>query len=200
MHADPGKPGSLGVLARAAAMSRTSFADRFRTVAGVPPLTYLGRWRMLLVQRPLRDGDARVATLASELGCTSERAFKRDVGLSPLRYRQRLRTPGPTRAPASWRFRCWTPRRSWRVRRRGRHCGSTSASAGEGDSRDREHAGVLAARVEHGQRSTRRFPGPGSDSPAEPGRSRFPSWHRARRPLPGGTGCKPCSTKPVPTS
>jgi len=32
MHADPGKPWSLDELARAAAMSRTSFAERFRTV------------------------------------------------------------------------------------------------------------------------------------------------------------------------
>ncbi|MET8406317.1 AraC family transcriptional regulator [Streptomyces sp900116325] len=96
MHADPGKPWGLDELARAAAMSRTSFAERFRTVAGVPPLAYLGRWRMLLAQQALRDGDVRVGTLASKLGYTSESAFstafKRQVGLSPLRYRQRLRT------------------------------------------------------------------------------------------------------------
>jgi hypothetical protein len=47
-HADPGKHWGLDELARAAAMSRTSFAERFQTVAGVPPLAYLGRWRMLL--------------------------------------------------------------------------------------------------------------------------------------------------------
>ncbi|MET7845329.1 AraC family transcriptional regulator [Streptomyces sp. NPDC005356] len=96
MHADPGKPWGLDELARAAAMSRTSFAERFRTVAGVPPLAYLGRWRMLLAQQALRDGDVRVGALASKLGYTSESAFstafKRQVGLSPLRYRQRLRT------------------------------------------------------------------------------------------------------------
>ncbi|MFI0167528.1 cupin domain-containing protein [Streptomyces sp. NPDC017095] len=99
MHADPGKPWGLEELARAAAMSRTSFAERFRTVAGVPPLAYLGRWRMLLAQQALRDGDVRVGALASELGYTSESAFstafKRQVGLSPLRYRQRLRTQEP---------------------------------------------------------------------------------------------------------
>ncbi|MET7930241.1 AraC family transcriptional regulator [Streptomyces sp. NPDC005349] len=96
MHADPGKPWGLDELARAAAMSRTSFAERFRTVAGVPPLAYLGRWRMLLAQQALRDGDVRVGALASKLGYTSESAFstafKRQVGLSPLRYRQRVRT------------------------------------------------------------------------------------------------------------
>jgi AraC-like DNA-binding protein len=95
MHADPGRPWGLEELARAAAMSRTSFAERFRTVAGVPPLTYLNRWRMLLAQRALRDGDVRVGSLAAELGYASESAFstafKREIGESPLRYRHRVR-------------------------------------------------------------------------------------------------------------
>jgi AraC-like DNA-binding protein len=95
MHAEPGRPWGLGELARAAAMSRTSFAERFRTVAGVPPLTYLNRWRMLLAQRALRDGDVRVGSLAAELGYASESAFstafKREIGESPLRYRHRVR-------------------------------------------------------------------------------------------------------------
>jgi AraC-like DNA-binding protein len=96
MHGEPGKPWALPELARAAAMSRTTFAERFRAVAGVPPLTYLNRWRMLLAQRALRDGDVRVGSLAVELGYASESAFstafKREVGESPLRYRHRVRT------------------------------------------------------------------------------------------------------------
>ena len=95
MHAEPGKPWGLEELARAAAMSRTTFAERFRTVAGVPPLAYLNRWRMLLAQRALRDRDVRVGSLAVELGYASESAFstafKREVGESPLRYRNRAR-------------------------------------------------------------------------------------------------------------
>jgi AraC-like DNA-binding protein len=97
MHTEPGKPWRLDELARAAAMSRTSFAERFRTVAGAPPLAYLHRWRMLLAQRALRDGDARIGALAVELGYGSESAFstafKREVGESPLRYRSRVRGP-----------------------------------------------------------------------------------------------------------
>jgi AraC-like DNA-binding protein len=105
MHAEPGRPWSLPDLARAAAMSRTSFATRFRTVAGVPPLTYLNRWRMLLAQRALRDGDVRVGSLATELGYASDSAFstafKREVGESPLRYRYRRHTgPRPVSDPA----------------------------------------------------------------------------------------------------
>lgn len=95
MHAEPGKSWGLEELAHAAAMSRTSFAERFRTVSGLPPLTYLNRWRMLLAQRALRDGDARIGALAFELGYSSESAFstafKREVGESPLRYRNRVR-------------------------------------------------------------------------------------------------------------
>ncbi|TDC27447.1 AraC family transcriptional regulator [Streptomyces sp. 8K308] len=99
MHGDPAKPWGLEQLARAAAMSRTSFAERFRTVAGVPPLTYLSRWRMLLARRALRDGDVRVGSLAVQLGYGSESAFstafKREVGESPLRYRHRTRHEPP---------------------------------------------------------------------------------------------------------
>lgn len=95
MHAEPGKPWRLEELARASAMSRTSFAERFRTVAGVPPLTYLNTWRMQLAQHALRERDTRVGPLAVELGYTSEsafsNAFKREVGMSPLRYRASLR-------------------------------------------------------------------------------------------------------------
>jgi AraC-like DNA-binding protein len=105
MHAEPGKHWGLEELARAAAMSRTSFAERFRTVAGMPPLTYLNRWRMLLAQRALRDSDVRVGSLAAELGYASESAFstafKREVGESPLRYRYQVRDEPPARAASA---------------------------------------------------------------------------------------------------
>ncbi|TLP92362.1 helix-turn-helix transcriptional regulator [Nesterenkonia salmonea] len=74
MHAHQENPWGLYDLAHAATMSRTSFAQRFRQVAGVPPLTYLSRWRMLLAQRALREGDVRVRSLALELGYASESA------------------------------------------------------------------------------------------------------------------------------
>ncbi|WP_394618579.1 AraC family transcriptional regulator [Lentzea sp. JNUCC 0626] len=98
IHTRPGHPWQLGELATAAAMSRTTFATRFRAVAGVPPLTYLCRWRMLLAERALRDTDARVGELAASLGFGSESAFctafKREVGESPLRFRTRARLLG----------------------------------------------------------------------------------------------------------
>jgi AraC-like DNA-binding protein len=94
MHGEPGRPWGLVDLARAAGMSRTSFAERFRGVAGTPPLAYLSRWRMLLAQRALRDPDARVGAIAADLGYGSDSAFstafKREMGMSPLQYRRSL--------------------------------------------------------------------------------------------------------------
>ncbi|MEU8814929.1 AraC family transcriptional regulator [Actinoplanes sp. NPDC048796] len=101
IHADPGRNWKLEELARACAMSRTTFTERFRAAAGVPPLTYLNGWRMLLAQRALRDADVRMRPLAASLGYTSESAFstafKREVGESPHRYRTRIRNTGPNR-------------------------------------------------------------------------------------------------------
>ena len=98
IHASPSRPWSLQDLARAAAMSRTAFVERFREVAGVPPRTYQNSWRMLTAQRELRSGDTRIRALALELGYSSESAFstafKRSVGESPLQYRTRVREPG----------------------------------------------------------------------------------------------------------
>jgi AraC-like DNA-binding protein len=95
MHAEPGTTWRLETLAQAAAMSRTAFATRFRAVAGMPPLTYLNHWRMLLAQRALREGNDHIGALASTLGYASESAFstafKRETGEPPLRYRKRIR-------------------------------------------------------------------------------------------------------------
>lgn len=91
MHGDPGRAWHLEELARAAAMSRTSFAFHFRQTAGVAPLTYLTEWRMHLAERALREEDVPVAILARSLGYTSEsafsNAFKRVTGSAPKRYR-----------------------------------------------------------------------------------------------------------------
>jgi AraC-like DNA-binding protein len=95
MHGDPGRSWQLEELAKAAAMSRTTFAVRFKTMAGVPPLTYLLNWRMRLAERALREGTTPMFALALSLGYTSEsafsHAFKRTVGMAPKRYRDAAR-------------------------------------------------------------------------------------------------------------
>lgn len=95
MHGDPSHPWRLEDLARAATMSRTSFALHFKQAVGVPPLTYLLNWRMSLAARALRQDGAPVATVARSVGYTSEssfsNAFKRAVGVAPRRYRDESR-------------------------------------------------------------------------------------------------------------
>lgn len=95
MHGNPGRTWQLGELAKATAMSRTSFAVNFRSVAGVTPLAYLTQWRMLLAQRALRTEDSTLAQLAGRLGYSSEsafsNAFKRVTGISPAHYRRQSR-------------------------------------------------------------------------------------------------------------
>lgn len=95
MHGDPARAWTLTELARAAAMSRTSFAQRFKDVAGVPPLTYLCTWRMRLARHTLCQEDTPVAAIASALGYGSEsafsNAFKRTTGVAPRRYREAAR-------------------------------------------------------------------------------------------------------------
>lgn len=95
MHGDPGRSWQLEELARATAMSRTTFALRFKTAAGVAPLTYLTEWRMRLAQRALREENVPVAVLGRSLGYISEstfnNAFKRVTGSAPKRYRRAAR-------------------------------------------------------------------------------------------------------------
>lgn len=92
MHGDPARAWHLDELAHACAMSRTTFAERFRRVAGMAPLTYLTQWRMRLAEQALREERTRpVALVARAVGYTSEsafsNAFKRTIGISPKAYR-----------------------------------------------------------------------------------------------------------------
>ncbi|KQV63793.1 AraC family transcriptional regulator [Rhizobium sp. Root1220] len=95
MHADPGRAWQLGELAAATAMSRTTFAVYFKSVAGVAPLAYLTEWRMRLAEKLLREENLPVSTLARSLGYTSEsafsNAFKRITGRAPKFYRSEMR-------------------------------------------------------------------------------------------------------------
>lgn len=91
LHSQPGHAWSLAELASACAMSRTTFALQFRTVAGVAPLTYLAQLRMRLAQKMLQDQAATVSSVAQKLGYGSEsafsNAFKRHSGSSPSAFR-----------------------------------------------------------------------------------------------------------------
>jgi AraC-like DNA-binding protein len=100
MHGDPARDWHLEDLSEACAMSRTTFAERFRMVAGVSPLAYLSNWRMRLAEQALRaQADRPIALIARSVGYTSEsafsNAFKRATGVSPKTYRN----SGPSTNP-----------------------------------------------------------------------------------------------------
>jgi len=95
IHAEPGRSWRLEELAQVASMSRSAFAEHFKAVSGMAPLTYLTNWRMRLAQRALREGGTSLASLSSSLGYGSESAFstafKRVHGMSPQHYRVLVR-------------------------------------------------------------------------------------------------------------
>ena len=92
MHQDPGHPWTVQRLADRAGLSRAAFSQRFTTLAGQPPLTYLTWWRLTLAARVLRRSDALLSEIAAQVGYTSEfafaNAFKREYGIAPGRYRK----------------------------------------------------------------------------------------------------------------
>lgn len=97
MHGDPARDWTLGELARAAGMSRTTFAVYFKQVAGLGPVTYLTEWRMRLAERSLREDNRSIAVIAKSVGYASDaafsNAFKRVMGQAPSHYRA-ARLPG----------------------------------------------------------------------------------------------------------
>jgi len=91
MHREPARAWQVGELAKEVAMSRTSFAVRFKSAAGVAPLAYLQNLRMRSAEHGLREGSMSVSQLGLSLGYSSEsafsNAFKRTTGMAPKRYR-----------------------------------------------------------------------------------------------------------------
>jgi AraC-like DNA-binding protein len=92
LHRRSADPWTLAALAKAIGVSRTVLTERFRHFLGEPPMTYLTRWRLRLGARALTTTRRSVAEIAAETGYESEasfnRAFKREYGLPPARYRR----------------------------------------------------------------------------------------------------------------
>jgi len=92
MHRAPARSWTVDTLAREIGLSRSEFAERFGAILGVPPMQYLGKWRMQLAAGLLRDG-FNIASTAAQVGYGSEasfsRAFKKIVGVPPSTWRYR---------------------------------------------------------------------------------------------------------------
>ncbi|MEV7976699.1 AraC family transcriptional regulator [Streptomyces sp. NPDC086519] len=94
IHADPARQWTVEELAAHAGLSRPALARRFTALLGQPPSSYLTWWRMTIAARLLRESEAPLATVANNVGYTSEfafaNAFKRAHGTAPGRYRRQL--------------------------------------------------------------------------------------------------------------
>jgi len=90
MHGDPARSWTMIELAKAAALSRSAFFERFTRAVGVPPMEYLLAWRMAIAKDLLRSRDIALAEVAERVGygsaSTFSTAFSRHVGQPPGHY------------------------------------------------------------------------------------------------------------------
>lgn len=93
IHARIDHAWTVGELAQAAALSRSTFFDRFARTVGVPPMEYLLGWRMQVAKDLLRRDGLSVGEVAQRVGYGSTSAFSvafsRHVGEPPSRYARR---------------------------------------------------------------------------------------------------------------
>ena len=97
IHADLAHPWTVEQLARDAGMSRSTFAVLFKSVVGVPPLTYIATWRIYRAKLVLAAGHS-IAAAAAQTGYGTDialsRAFKAATGVAPGQWRRERRAAG----------------------------------------------------------------------------------------------------------
>jgi AraC-like DNA-binding protein len=90
MHERPTQSWTVAELAKEAALSRSTFFERFQREVGVPPMEYLLAWRMALAKDMLCRNEGRMAEIAERVGYSSAStfsvAFTRHVGRPPTQY------------------------------------------------------------------------------------------------------------------
>ena len=90
MHERPTHAWTVAELAKEAALSRSTFFERFSRAIGVAPMEYLLTWRMALAKDLLRRREGRVSDIAERVGYSSAStfsvAFTRHVGRPPTQY------------------------------------------------------------------------------------------------------------------
>jgi AraC-like DNA-binding protein len=88
---------TIGDLASEVGLSRSAFVGRFSQLLSMPPMAYLTRLRMHLAARALVTSAVSIQTIAAKIGYESEaafnRAFSREMGMPPARYRSVNRLP-----------------------------------------------------------------------------------------------------------
>jgi len=90
MHAHLARSWTVPQLAKTAALSRSTFFERFTRHVGMPPMEYLLAWRMAVAKDLLRRQALGIEEVAERVGYASastfSTAFSRYVGEPPGRY------------------------------------------------------------------------------------------------------------------
>jgi AraC-like DNA-binding protein len=92
LHGDIARNWSVDDLGRETGLSRSALADRFTRIMGMPPMHYLGDWRMHVAAQSLKGSSIPLAKLAGRVGYESEaafsRAFRKAFGTAPATWRR----------------------------------------------------------------------------------------------------------------
>lgn len=92
LHSRVAHPWTNAELADQVGISRSALVERFTRYLSEAPMTYLTRWRLQLAARTLAKTSRGVAEIAASIGYQSEaafsRAFKREFGQPPGKYRE----------------------------------------------------------------------------------------------------------------
>lgn len=90
MHGQLTRAWTVPQLAKVAALSRSTFFERFSATLGLTPMEYLLSWRMAVAKDLLRRRELGIAEVAERVGygsaSTFSTAFSRSVGQAPSRY------------------------------------------------------------------------------------------------------------------
>lgn len=90
MHSQLSRAWTVAQLAKTAALSRSTFFERFSATLGMAPMHYLLTWRMAVAKDLLRQQDLALGQVAERVGygsaSTFSTAFSRHVGQAPGRY------------------------------------------------------------------------------------------------------------------
>ena len=92
MQNNPAEPWTVASVASETGVSRAVLARRFTELVGEPPMSFLTAWRIDLAADLLRQPEATVGAVASQVGYSSpfalSTAFKRVRGISPQDHRR----------------------------------------------------------------------------------------------------------------
>jgi AraC-like DNA-binding protein len=99
VHARPERDWTVHSMARESGLSRSAFADRFRTLVGQPPLQYVTELRLQKATELLETTDVPVKRIAALVGYESvsafSSAFKRRFGGPPVSVRPKTTGRAP---------------------------------------------------------------------------------------------------------